>query len=357
MPLNFSGPGISSSIKTGFNEITLQSGEAWIFSPAGWYNVKVGGYTSLQYYDIVLQTWRPVGAGSLTSGSYEQIYSDGENMRLINLTGCAVGAIVTNHGSGYTSAPAVAASAGSSLWRAVVGGAVGTSVTVSNGGSNYTYPPAVIFSAPPSGGVQATGHCTLSGAAVSTVTVDNQGAGYTSPPTITFINDPREGVNNVTAGNGAAAVCTLTGANQVTAVICIDPGVGGQATVPTLSFSGGGGSSAAATALACLNVVSITASGGSAYASDAESRMIDKITASPTWTNPATEKGWVKTRPSSILVPESAGSLTATGAVIVDGGIFTNASPDQFIITNGAGSGGTITPTFGGTTDTSYVST
>ena len=59
--------------------------------------------------------------------------SDGQNYRLANLTGCPVGALMTNVGSGYTSAPTVAASAGSSAWTAVVGGAINSTVTVTTG--------------------------------------------------------------------------------------------------------------------------------------------------------------------------------------------------------------------------------
>jgi hypothetical protein len=52
-------------------------------------------------------------------------------MRVANQTGCAVGALITNGGTLYTSAPAVAASAGASVWLAlrgmdVVGEAGGT---------------------------------------------------------------------------------------------------------------------------------------------------------------------------------------------------------------------------------------
>jgi hypothetical protein len=359
MPLTFGGPGVSAFNKLGFAEISLASGQTYLIQPAGWYELMLGPYTVLQYYDPVLGTWRTVGGGNgYGSGGVEYLYSDGENFRLANLTGCAVGAIVTNHGSAYTSAPTVTASAGSSVWRAVLGGMVNTTVTVSNGGSNYTYPPSVEFSAPPAGGIQATGHATLSGGAVASIVVDNQGGGYASPPTIALINDPREGINGVTQGSGAAAVCTLTGAGQIAGVICVDPGVGGQTSTPTLSFSGGGGSSAAATALMCYTITAVTANTtGSSYTADVLAYIVDKITASTTNTNPAIEKQWVKDRAAQILLPQSGGIPTGTGAVIKDGGIFTNTSPDEFFLTNGAGSGLALSAlTMGGTTDTSYIS-
>ena len=60
------------------------------------------------------------------------------------------------------------------------------------------------------------------------IEVTNGGEGYTSPPQIVFVNDPREGLNGVSVGYNAAAVATLTGAGTVTAVVCVDHGVGGQ---------------------------------------------------------------------------------------------------------------------------------
>jgi len=243
MSLNYGGPGVSPSNKLGFgNRISLAPGQTWLIQPAGWYWVKPGPYTALQIYDPILLSWVTVGGGSASADPL-YIGSDGENYRLANLTGCAVGASVTNVGSGYTSAPTVTASAGSSVWRPVIGGAVSQTVTVGAGGQNYTYPPNVLFSAPPAGGIQATGYVTLSGGAVSSITMVNQGGGYTSPPTITFVNDPREGINNVTLGYGAAATCALTGAKTIAGIICVDPGSGGLTSIPTFTISGGGGSS------------------------------------------------------------------------------------------------------------------
>jgi hypothetical protein len=359
MPLMFSGPGVSATNKLGFGEIALASGQTWLVSPAGNYEIRLGKYTILQYYDQTLQTWRAVGGGDgIGGGSVHYIYSDGTNFRLANLTGCVVGALLTNHGSSYTSAPTVTASAGGSLWRAVLGGLVNTSVTVSNGGTNYTYPPTVLFSTPPAGGIPATGYCTLSGGAVSTVTVTNQGGGYTSPPTISFVNDPREGINNIAEGYNAAAVCTLTGSGTIAGVICIDPGSGGQTSVPTLSFSGGGGSAAAATAIMCWTITAYTPTAGTGFTGPSMLSGLDAFpTTAPAYTNPSTQKGWVKTRNANILMPESGGAPTATGAVFYDGGIYTS-TPTSLIVINGAliTQTTTIAFTMGGVDDTSYIS-
>jgi len=246
MSVFFGGSGVTPSLKgQPSNRISLSASETFLLKPAGWYWVNLGLYTVLQQYDPIMGIWQTIGGGDPT-GSPKYVYSDGVNYRLANQTGCAVGALITNAGSGYTSAPTVTASAGSSIWSAIVGGAVNTTVTVTSGGSGYSYPPTVQISAPPSGGIPATAVCTLSGGAVNAVTIVNQGAGYTSPPTVTFVNDPREGLNNVSQGSGAAAITTLTGAGTITGLLCLDHGTGAQTSIVTLSFPGGGGSSAAA---------------------------------------------------------------------------------------------------------------
>ena len=281
------------------------------------------------------------------------------NYRLANQTGALVGALLTNAGSGYTSAPTVTASAGSSIWRAVVGGAVNTTITVTNGGTNYTYPPQVEFQAPPAGGVQATGYAVLTGSAVSSVVVTNQGAGYASAPTIVFSNDPREGVNGVTVGYNAAATCTLTGSGTVTAVLCLDHGQGGQTSLPTLSFGGGGGSSAAATGIMCWSITAYAAgtAGTGLSGSVAQITAEDAFpTTAAAYTNPYTQSGLVRTRNANIKAPISSGGITATGAVIYDGGIYTS-SPTPIV--NATASVVTAAPvvtfTLGGQTDTSYL--
>jgi len=116
----FSGPGLTPTLKGAVtNEITLAGGSVVLLQPAGWYYLGLGKYTTLQQYDPITGIWRTIGAGAPGD---QYIYSDGVNYRLANLTGCVVGALLTNAGSGYTSAPTVTASAGGSIWRAIVGG-------------------------------------------------------------------------------------------------------------------------------------------------------------------------------------------------------------------------------------------
>ena len=355
----FSGQGVTPSLKgTTTNVVTLQSGQVQLIYPAGWYWVKTGLYTTVQQYDPIAGIWRAIGAGDSNAVDH-YIYSDGVNYRLANQTGAVVGALLTNAGSGYTSAPTVSASAGGSIWKAIVGGAVSTTITVNNGGVGYTYPPIVQIQAPPPGGVQATAYCTLTSGAVSSVTVTNQGAGYSFAPIVQFINDPREGVNGVSTGYNAAATAVLTGAGTVTSVLCLDHGQGNLTTLPTLAFAGGGGASAAATAIICWSITAYTAGTAGTGLAGTVAR-ISAEDAFPTtaaaYTNPYTQSGLIKTRNADIKAPISSGGITATGAVIYDGGIYTS-SPTPVVIPTASvvTAAPVVTFALGGQTDTSYL--
>jgi len=351
----FSGPGLTPTLKGAVtNEITLAGGSVVLLQPAGWYYLGLGKYTTLQQYDPITGIWRTICAGAPGD---QYIYSDGVNYRLANLTGCVVGALLTNAGSGYTSAPTVTASAGGSIWRAIVGGAVSTTVTVTNSGSNYTYAPSVEFSTPPAGGIQAEGYATLSSGVIS-ITVTNQGAGYVTAPTVTLTTDPRESQNGLTPGYGATAVATLTGAGTITGLLCLDPG-SSVTSLPTLSFSGGGGSSAAATAIwnATITGIAVTTAGAGLSGSYVRVTAEDNFpTTAAAYTNTTTQANLVRTRQADIRAATSSGGVTATGAVIYDGGIYTSA-PTVLVVPNASvvTTAPVVTVTMGGTSDTSYL--
>jgi len=363
MPL-FAGPGVSPNLRgLTSNIVSLQAGQVQLIQPAGWYQLKPGKYTSVQQFDPITGIWRTIGGGS-TAAPNEYFYSDGQNYRLANQTGCAVGALITNAGTGYTSPPVVTASAGGSLWRAIVGGAINTSVTVVNGGTGYTYPPIVQFPAPPAGGIQASGYCTLSAGAVSSVTITDQGAGYATPPAPVFVNDPREGQNGVSFGINASAVTTLTGAGTITGLVCIDHGLP-QTTLPTLAFAGGGGSAAAATTIMCWSITSYavsTTTAGSGYVSPVVISGYGGFPATaPAYTNITTQSQLVKGRSASILGALITGALTATGQTVFDGGVYPGA-PTMYVQSAnvpgaGAVAGVFLAPNMGGqNNDVSYLS-
>src|SRR5215475_815162 len=131
------------------NALTLQAGETYL-PPAGIYQACCGPSTSLQFFDVFAGQWRTLnGENSLAPIQFD---TDGTNFRLANLTGCPMGALITNSGSGYTNGVGTAAtglsvtpSAGGSVWTPVVGGAINSTVTVTAGGSLYTFPPNLQF--------------------------------------------------------------------------------------------------------------------------------------------------------------------------------------------------------------------
>src|ERR1700722_1652745 len=109
------------------NVFTLAAGQVSLALPPGDLYAETGLYTTLQQLDPITGIWRGIGGGS-TFGNVAKIFSDGNNYRFANQSGCAVGALLTNGGTGYLAPPLVVASAGNSLWQAFVGGAVASPV-------------------------------------------------------------------------------------------------------------------------------------------------------------------------------------------------------------------------------------
>ena len=357
MPVNFGGPGVTASLPP--SVFSLSAGQTSLI-PSGRWEAKNGRYTTLQEWDTISQFWRSVGGGEV-SGSLNRIVSDGNNYRFANQTGCAVGALITNAGSGYTSAPVVTASAGGSLWRAIVGGAISTTVTIVNGGTNYTYPPQIVIAPPPPGGIQATATCTLSAGAINAVTVVNQGAGYATAPIVTVTPDPREnGLNGLTPGYNGQLTTALTGSGTITGLICIDHGAP-QTTLPTLTFTGGGGASAAATVIMNWTITSYTVGTAGAGLSGAFAWVTaeDQFpTTAAAYVNPDTQALLVRTRMANIKGTVTAGAIVAKGALAQndDGGIYTAVPlgiviPTASIVTTAP----VITCVMGGASDTSIL--
>ena len=368
MSLRYGGPGAVPANKLGFgNRVSLAPGQTWVITPAGPYWVQPGPYTVLQTFDPILQMWVTIGAAGAwgTSGPI-YIEVDGVNYRLANLTGLAVGGLITNIGtSTYTSPPTVTISGGNSIWRTVVGGSVATP-TMSSLGTSYTYPPIVTFAAPPAGGVQATGYAVLSGGTVASITMINVGAGYTVAPQITITNDPREGQNGVVAGSGAAAVTVLANAGKVTAVICTDPGNTQYTSVPSFTVSGGGGAGFAATPIMCWSILSFTPGGTNTGWGTTQYPMLtgmdglQQITITSASTNPAIQQNLVKTRPAIIAAYAATTSLANTGSIFYDAGIYTTV-PTSLVIpsvvnyTTVIPAATTVVYNMGGLADTSYI--
>jgi hypothetical protein len=339
----------------GAGPITLAAGETMLIPP-GTFDIQTGGYTFIQVLDPVSGIWRVL---SQTPNVMRNIYSDGANMRLANLSGCAAGALITNVGSGYTSAPTVTPSAGSSTWTAIVGGAINSTVTITTAGAGYTHAPVLLVSAPPVGGVQATAYATVSAGAIATVVVVNQGAGYTAAPTITVLPDPRD---TITTPAVLTVNATLTGSGTITGLLCTDHGTPLTA-VPTLAFAGGGGSSAAATAVMCFAATGLTVGAGGAAYGNAQPFLVitgGGVTAGTPGAvvNPQLDTGLLIPRQANMTgVSTAGGAVTATGLVVNDAGLF-QAVPTGFVIAGGTALATTVaqvTITVGGKVDTSLI--
>lgn len=143
--------------------------------------------------------------------------------------------------------------AGYSTWDGTVfvdAGGISPNIIVINGGT-YTGTPAVTITG--GSGTGATAHAVMTGDTVTSVVLDNPGAGYKSGDVLTV---------NFTGGGAAAGELTGTGS-------IVDGGTG-YTSAPAVSFTGGGGTGAAATStIADGAVTSITITNvGSGYTAE-----------------------------------------------------------------------------------------
>lgn len=116
-------------------------------------------------------------------------------------------------------------------------------IGITNPGSGYTQAPVVTISAPnEANGVRALAEATITTAAggVRAITVDTPGTGYTSAPLVT-VSAP-----DIAGSVTAKATAVVTGGNVVSIAV-IETG-SGYIKVPTITITGGGGSSANAVA-------------------------------------------------------------------------------------------------------------
>lgn len=353
---------LSQALST--NRHTFPAGLAQPLNAGNWM-VGLGLYTDLEIMDPILGRYVPIANAP---GQLHYVNSDGANYRIVNKTGCPVSANITNQGSGYTNGIfvngvnssgtagllATPNGTGASTWTCIVGGAINATPTVVSGGTGYLYPPQAIISAPPVGGLPATGHITLSGG-VATLVIDNQGAGYVQDPVVTIINDPRD-----TAGSGASFTLATTNSGLLTGLYPANHGLPVTA-VPTLTFTGGGGSSAAATPTMNFTVTAYVAgTAGSTYTGNPEVRSgANLIAAQAAPVNPLYTTGWTFARPARIKAALSAGGITATGQVIEDAGYGLQVVPEALIITNGTqpiiANAAALTLTVGGQTDSVFI--
>lgn len=112
--------------------------------------------------------------------------------------------VITNLGTGYTSAPQLTFTGGNApinppgvIQLALTGTTLG-SLALAGGGTGYTSAPAVTISG--GGGSGAIATATISAGAVTGYTISNAGTGYTSSPSVILTGG---GTNPNSAGNGS----------------------------------------------------------------------------------------------------------------------------------------------------------
>jgi hypothetical protein len=383
---------------------------------SGQYIVELGVYTNIQMFDYGLQYWRNVQVDIF--GGIIPISSDGTNFRVINSTGCPVGAVITAAGSGGVNgfygfnasggpinAQGVSVPPGAAMtiqngvitsgntvftitpvtttgssWNAIIGGGINTTISfagtvyqnqafggtglasVGSGGTLYTKPPLILFSPPPNQGSQPyilpTAVCTISGGAVNSVTVVNQGAGLLGLPQITVIPQPGD-----TTGAGAVLGWLVGNSGQVgsgtlMAMWPVFPGTPGTAPT-TFTFGGTGNPAPTVTAIMNFVVTSITnTTPGSGYtaAYGLWQGGVAAVGVSAANTNPAYDKGISVPVFPPISVAATTGVTTLAGPF---GGVNIQVAPTLAFGTQlAAGTVTTVavqTPVVGGASDTLWL--
>lgn len=358
---------------------------------SGQYTLQLGQYSILQVYDAQLNYWRNVSVGPQQLVS---VSSDGTNFRIANTTGCPIGALITNAGSGLangfygfnSSAQAITIvngtltlgnavftitpSAGVSQWNSIVGGAInitigvtgtlfqngafgGTGVSsVGSGGSNYTKPPIIIFTPPLNQGSQPyilpTAVCTIAAGAVNAVTVTNQGAGLLGLPQITVLPQPGD-----ITGGGAVLGWTVGNSGQVGSgtLLAMWPLFYGTAQTAPITFVFSPASTIAATAIMNFTITGFTnTTPGVGYVGAGGTISGGIVQGAAANTNPAFDKNISIPIPPPIIVAATTGIPTLAGGF---SGVNYQAVPVFSAYSAGAapGTAAVQTPTVGGVSD------
>jgi len=211
----------------------------------------------------------PVAQVNITSGGLNHVYaptvtfsapqfSNGvraQGQAVIDAASQTVlGVLVTNPGTGYTSAPTVILSggAGASAEVFTTGGSV-ISVDMTSTGSGYVGTPVVRFTTG-GNGTGVAGTAIMSNGKVVGVNITNGGTGYTTAPLVTFVS-----------GDGASGYATVV--NGAITAITVSDGGHSFTEAPRVNITGstGGGATATATvAGGAVTGVTIT-TGGTGY--------------------------------------------------------------------------------------------
>ena len=293
----------------------LHGGGALTLPPGGIFYPSRGNYIASTGNQTVIQQWNPIAGAWTVIGYTDQTMvpftTDGSNVRLVNLSGVIVGAMISAAGSGGTNGIGAAATgvgvsianSGATGSRAalaypIVGGSV-PAPTITTAGSAFLVPPMVVCDPPPAGGIQATFTCTLNNAGgIGSVTQATPGAGYAAngppkfyiipqsqfyqgatsggvsaapimvpgliDPTMVPSNTPAPGFNTANQSSSTpGALLTsnaLTGSGTLTGIVPYDYG-NLYTSVPAITITGCGAATATALGSFCLTGVTVTGGG------------------------------------------------------------------------------------------------
>ena len=331
------------------SRVCLQPGEQLPLPSGDWY-ISMGGYLVIQYLDPVTGTWT-FAAGTAHNRGLIMVTSDGFNVRLANLTGCPVGAVITAYGSGYvqSSTTISVTGGGGSTWAPIIGGQLSASITTGGFGAGYGVAPIILVPGPQPaatnangiGGVQASAYANLtSGGTVNTVSMTNPGAGYqTAPPNQLMLPNPTD--PNIATGITLGTVLfSLVGAGSLTGVLMTNPGAPLALPASITLGIAGAGATATVQAIYMTTVTSATvAAPGVGYGLGAG--LVTTVGGyPPTGTitnNPDFNYLTFFPRPAQIsLTPSNTSVSAGTAGVVYDGGLFVSAAaPTSVWITGG----------------------
>lgn len=345
------------------NSLALAPGEA-ITLPRGNFIIDPGFYALVQYLDPVNGVWSRGRGGGYQRGQMF-VQSDGFNVRVANLTGCPVGAVITAAGSGYVQGTTtVVPTPGNSTWQPIIGGQLANvnSPTLATAGAGYGIAPLVFIPSPPpptnnpngAGGAPASGYCVIASGTVSAFSFTSLGSGYPSPPTPVVLPSPFD--PNINLGITQATLSfSLTGSGSLTGLLCtnngapLTPAAGGLGF--TLTVAGAGtGATVSAIILQTITKASVTGSGAGYGATGLALLTTGGVPPQGSIVNAdSLFLSWIPRQPNISLPSVTAGG---TGT-IYDGGLFT-ALPTAFVVGGlggGTGTLPTIALTMGGTAD------
>ena len=327
------------------NKVALAPGDT-LPVPAGDWLINLGQYCVVQFLDPITNVWT-MGPNAAWQGGHKFVVSDGFNVRVANLTGCPVAAVVESYGTAGTYLQAtttIVATPGNSTWLPIVGGQFGAATIVSNG-AGYGVAPEIFIPPPPPasnnangvGGIPATAWANIASGTVNGVTFTNPGAGYPSGVTVVLVPSPTD--PNLSTGITAATVAfTLTGSGSLTGALCTNPGAPlSNPNQITLTVAGAGtGASLSAMVLQTVTAASVSGAGSGYGTISALLTTVGGVPAAGSISNNADGLGlaWLP-RPAQIglaVTAAAGGTLGTQLGTIYDGGLFLTNSAPAFVL-------------------------